>query len=125
VLYRPTPGSLTTNECSLPLKFNGQLIRLAARTVPVLALCRQTAEQALLSVVVPAAAAAWFALAARCSAPVPAHELAASLPLKPANRNLLDVITKLPQLGVGSRVTSKAHGNHARISILTNNLCQT
>jgi len=28
--------------------------------------------------------------------------------LKPANRNLLDVITKLPSLGVGSRVTRKS-----------------
>ncbi len=28
--------------------------------------------------------------------------------LKPANRNLLDVVTKLPQLGVGSRVTRKS-----------------
>eukprot|EP00775_Hariotina_reticulata_P006039 gene6039-6277_t len=28
--------------------------------------------------------------------------------LKPANRNLLDVITKLPNLGVGSRVTRQS-----------------
>lgn len=27
---------------------------------------------------------------------------------KPAERNLLDVLTKLPQLGVGSRVTRKS-----------------
>jgi hypothetical protein len=33
--------------------------------------------------------------------------------LKPANRTLLDVVTQLPGLGVGARVTRKAWEPHA------------